>query len=195
MGLSPHALSTLEAVKDYLKISAADTEYDKVLERQVNAVSDLIENYCRRHFEKSLYTEKLSGNGKYELRLEQYPVSAISVITVNGTALLDAEIDFCPDNGAIYREALWLEGRRNIEVAYEAGYVLPKDDCAASPRDLPYDLEDACIELVAAKFNLRQEDAAGKKTRQVNDVGSTNYEKDIPDYIRAVLDRYKKVLL
>ena len=53
-------------------------------------------------------------------------------------------------------------------MVYEAGYVLPKDeDLQASPpiiRTLPYDLEDACIELVALKFNQRQEEAAGKVT-------------------------------
>jgi len=50
MALSAHALTTLAAVKDFLKIDNTDSQYDGLLERMINAASEAIEGYCQRSF-------------------------------------------------------------------------------------------------------------------------------------------------
>ncbi|MEN6325793.1 MAG: hypothetical protein ABFD18_06265 [Syntrophomonas sp.] len=193
MSLSQHALTTVDAVKEYLKIAINDTDYDKTIERQINAISEAIENYCIRHFEKAEYTEKYSGNDKDYLRLNQYPVNLITYIKVLDTEIDSTLYDYLNDSGILYNQDIWPSGKRNIEVNYDAGYVLPKDEDGEISRTLPYDLEDACIEMVAAKFNQRQEEAAGKLSRTQEEY-NVRYEKDIPAHIRQVLDRYRKVI-
>ncbi|OAT81101.1 head-tail connector protein [Desulfotomaculum copahuensis] len=209
MALSVHALTTLAAVKDFLKIEIDDNQYDTLLERMINAASEAIEGYCNRHFERGVYDELYRGNGRQLLGLNQYPVQAVTLVEANGARITDYQV--YKEEGMLYRLALWPAGAyftglvgdpvgstRNIRVLYEAGYVLPKDeDLQASPpiiRTLPYDLEDACIELVALKFNQRQEEAAGKVTRAQADY-QTTYQQDIPPRLRQVLDRHRRLVV
>ncbi len=209
MALSAHALTTLAAVKDFLKIDNTDSQYDGLLERMINAASEAIEGYCQRHFERASYNEWYRGNGRQMLVLSQSPIIQVILVELNNGAITDYEV--MADYGMLYRLALWpaygypagLVGDRvgssqNIRVVYEAGYILPKDeDLQASPpvvRTLPYDLEDACIDLVALKFNQRQEEAAGKVTRAQADY-QTTYQQDIPPRLRQVLDRYRRLVV
>lgn len=196
MALSRHALTTVATVKDFLRLASEDTEYNSLLERFINAVSEQVEGYCGRHFEKATYTEKYRGNNETELWLNQYPVIEVSYVKI-----LDEEITdgfSIEGEGILYRELGWPDnGKKSIEVSYTAGYVLPKDETVGPPaveRTLPYDLEDAVIELVAARFNLRQEDAAGKSSRIQEDF-NVRFEKNIPAHIAAILDKYKKVVV
>lgn len=163
MGYAANALTTLEVVKSYVLKDMTDTSKDNLLERLINAVSGFIEKYCDRKFGKATYTEKYRGNNRQLLRLNQYPVTAVTLVTIDGNAVNDYEI--LAEEGMLYRENLWtwtgysigLVGedagsKRNIEVQYTAGYVLPKDEnLQANPpivRTLPYDLEQACILMV-----------------------------------------------
>lgn len=50
------ALTTLSNVKSYLGIENSDTTYDAFLTRLINAVSESIELYCNRHFDRDVYS-------------------------------------------------------------------------------------------------------------------------------------------
>lgn len=180
MPLSTHALTIIETVKSFIGIPVSDTSKDALLEILINAASERIERYCGRHFEKATYTEKYRGNGRQKLLLEQYPIISVTSVTVHGGLLDAAEYEIIAQEGALYREALWpwsgytvglvgeLAGsKRNIEVTYAAGYILPKDDGTGTPpvtRDLPYDLEMACVQFVAYIYGGK--DGAGKNSEQ-----------------------------
>lgn len=202
MALSPHALTTVQAVKDYLRIAPEDTSNDSSLERQINAVSEWLERYCNRHFEKSIYTELHIGHGRENLLLEQYPILSVESITVNENAVSASEYEIRSEEGILYRERLWpaksflegldwdpIQGKRNIEVVYTAGYVLPKDDSTETPRTLPYDLEDACIQLVAIRHEKRGSEHLSSET-----IGplKSDFIDGIPPHIESVLNKYKK---
>lgn len=201
MPLSNHALTTYAAVKEYLKLSTDDEQNS--LERMINAVSEMIEKYCDRHFEKATYTEKYRGNNRQLLRLNQYPVLSVASVTIDGDAADDYEI--LSEEGMLYREDLWtwtgysigLVGedagsKRNIEVQYTAGYVLPKDDGNPDSRTLPYDLEDACIQLVAIRHEMR-----GSEHMKSERIGplTSDFVEDIPSHIRRVLDKYRRLVI
>lgn len=206
MSLSAHALTTYEAVKEYLKLS--DDTQKNFIERMINVVSDFIEGYCGRHFEKATYIEKYRGNGRQKLLLNQYPIVSVTSVTVNGGLLDASEYEILAEEGALYCETLWpwsgysvgLVGEpagntRNIQVQYVAGYVLPKDDGLGTPpavRNLPYDLEDACIELVAIRYEMRGSEHMKRET-----IGplTSEFIQDIPSHIKTVLDKYKRLVV
>ncbi|MFZ5688670.1 MAG: phage head-tail connector protein [Bacillota bacterium] len=206
MPLLPHALTTYEAVKEYLKLS--DDTQKSSIERMINAVSEFIEGYCDRHFEKATYTEKYRGNGRQKLLLNQYPVTAVTSVTVNGTTVDPAEYEVLSEEGILYNDGLWpwtgyyvgligepTGSKLGIEVQYTAGYVLPKDDGTGTPpavRNLPYDLEDACIELVAIRYEMRGSEHMKRET-----IGplTSEFIQDIPEHILKVLNKYKKLVV
>lgn len=201
---SPHALTTLTAVKDQLRLR--DDAQDLFLMRNINAVSDVIARYCGRHFERADYVERYRGHSRQRLMLNQYPVLAVTGVRVDGSDLSPEEYVVLADEGVLYHETGWpwsghfagLVGeptapRLNIEVEYTAGYVLPKDeDPEANPpvvRTLPYDLEDACISLVAVRYEMRGSEHMRRET-----IGplTSEFLDGAPARIRDVLDHYRK---
>lgn len=171
MPLSDHALTTLSAVKMELEIPQSYNDEDAYLERLINSASASIENYCNRHFEKRDITKKYKGSGSRELILDHYPVNSVSNLIIDEESKDDYELVNGGKNGILYRDDGFPVIRRgtggivndpvvntekyNIEVTYNAGYVLPKDATEENPRTLPYDLEDMVIEAVAARHARR----------------------------------------
>jgi hypothetical protein len=100
----------------------------------------------------------LDGTGTDVLTLPERPVSAISAISVEGTALASTEFKFNSATGDVYRVAsatdyekpnrlVWTWGRRNVSVTYSHGYAAA---------DLPRDVRIAALGI-AARILLRLE--------------------------------------
>lgn len=214
MALSAHALTTIETVKNFIGIPASDITKDSLLEFLINAASERIEKYCSRHFEKATYIEYYRGHERQRLLLNQYTIISVTSVELNGGALASTEYEI-EDAGAgiLYRETGWpwkgysigLVGEpgvstRNIKVVYVAGYVLPKDATAENPRTLPYDLEQACISLVAHLYGGKE--GAGKVSEQQG-VVRTDYEKlvrgvgilPLPPEVAALCESYRKPVI
>jgi len=153
------ALTTLELVKSELNIS--DTSQDSYLTRQINVVSEKIANYCNRNFRKQTYNdEKYTGNDLLELNLDNYPITSVTEIKISDNEIELTDIEIESESGILYYEKLFKSSGyvcgisrhkdqriKNVTITYEAGYQLPDQ----VDRDLPYDLEDACInEIVNA---------------------------------------------
>ena len=165
MALIDNALTTVDAVKEYLKITVAT--YDSQIEQLINSVSALIKTFCDRKFGKNTYTEKIKGNSSTVIIVYEYPIIEISSIKVDDEEITDYELeDKDKEIGIIYRESCWnskylyygiipevVDRLRNIEIEYTAGYVLPKDDLNPDARNLPHDLEDICFRIIADYFN------------------------------------------
>lgn len=215
--MSSHALTTVETVKTYLGIPAADTSKDEFFKILINAASERIEKYCGRHFEKANYTEKYRGNNRQLLRLNQYPIISVALVKINGSTLDPSDYEILPAEGMLYRESLWswsgyvqgLVGEPvgsvlNIEVQYTAGYILPKDEnLQTSPpvvRTLPYDLELACIAFVAYIYGGR--DGAGKASEQQG-AWQVEYAKltldantlPLPPEVMALCEGYRRLVV
>lgn len=84
-----------------------------------------------------------------------------------------------------------------VRVVYDAGYVMPS---AVSGRNLPLDIEDACILLVRRKIDqLRESENPRLKSEAITgigswtfDIASVTWEGGLPSDVRAILDRYKR---
>lgn len=168
--LAKHALTTIEALKRELQIAVEDTSQDETLARFINAASDAIRAFCNRDFAKARRSETKQGSGGPSLLLKAYPVIEIHSAKVNGKPVRDYSFDKA--TGVLWRDAGWPRSETpNVEVEYTAGYVTPaqSDDDETLERDLPHDLEEACI-ITAATWASAQgtpRDAVSLQVEQV----------------------------
>lgn len=218
MALSPQALTTVANVKTYLGIS--DTSQDATIEQLINSVSDDIACRCNRVFLSAERTEKLVGNGRQTLLLTYYPITDVKSVAVNDTALTEVtDFDVLADEGSLFKiEGVWpkLENyqmlrppyipeipfadenslKRNIEVVYTAGYILPyqaSDGETPVVSTLPYDLEMACIKMVAADINRKGSEH--EKSENLGPLQSAFLDNDYSDSVLSVLERYKRPVI
>ena len=193
-----------------------------VLERQILAASAAIERYCNRAFRKLAVTERLYGSGSRRLVVPRTPiVGTITSITDDG-ATVDATTYRVEDAnaGIIVGDALWhrppehvVEGSVGQEpvngtgewlfvVSYTGGYVLPGD--SSGTRNLPEEIEEACIATVASLYRRRGNDGTiasealgdysvgygGLNTAIGRGLGGI-----ITDAYMAILDRYRRPVM
>jgi hypothetical protein len=157
MPLSANALTTLDAVKEYLKIDSTILVDDTRIEGLINACSTAIENYCRRTLHQITYTNEMyDGNNTRYLNLKNYPATAVTQVQVNGV-VIDPSNYVLKDHGVLVRigpypntftglsmsrfNTVWNRGDYNISVSYTAGYAI-----------IPDDIELACKMYVASIF-------------------------------------------
>lgn len=173
MALSANALTTVATMEDELGITAGSATAR--LERLIAVASDIIERYCARKFGKATaIVENVKGQGGNLLILSRSPIIQVSSIKLDGELVDPATYELKTEHkaaGMVWRDAGWAwtassfnamtpvdaagMEKRSYEVTYDAGYVLPKEN---SGRDLPYDLEQACIELVTSLYRGRGRD-------------------------------------
>ena len=168
MALSQYALTTLQTIKDELGIT--DTSLDGFLERKINSMSEAIEKYCGRYFAKRTVTVKLPAPSGLDLILPDYPITTVSEVKLDGTAITDYEV--YGDTGQLWRETGWsteyyrrgiaqdlvLSTEKIIEVTYTTGYVTETQATANNPRTLPYELENYCIDAVKVEYYKKDVD-------------------------------------
>jgi len=183
-----------------------DYSKDKLLERNINSVSGMVSKYCNRRFIADTYTEYYKGHGRQKLVLNQYPVNYITSVKVDSAALT-AGTDYVTsdqtylDQGIIFKNNGWtwygyltgLVGEPtapvdNIEVVYSAGYTLEPE----ASRTLPFDLEDACISMVADLYNEQQQGNVGLKQLTQGKLSYTFNNESLLQQHSSVLDSYKK---
>lgn len=194
MALASNALTTVERLKQFNGIAEADTSQDFKLEFLINSASQEIENILGRKLKKSEYAEKIKGNNRLTIQTANYPLLEVESISVNGSIVVDTDYSFY-ESGIIEGIRPWgasglhygisnfmVQQSKNIEIAYTAGYVLPKDETAEEPRTLPYDIEAALFSMINGAMALT-DGAAGLKTFSISDV---RWEWD-KDYMRSIL--------
>jgi len=176
------ALTTLTAVKDALQLTV-DT-YDALLERMIRAASDAISQYAGRVYARQDYVETLPGNDWPHLALTNTPIVGTPTILIDSEPVTDFVVQDA-DAGMLYREVGWVREawvgwaverytlpsteQHNVNVTYTAGYLLPGED----DRNLPYDVEEACIITVCAWHRKEQRGGGDVQSRKVGDLAIT----------------------
>jgi hypothetical protein len=179
MPLAENALTTLEAVKEYLKIPIGTTVDDTKLEDLINSCSTAIENYCGRKFKEQSFDEECDGTGTKYILLEQYPVKSINTVSVDDIILDSSEYKFKKNNGVLIRNnTVWPRGDINTNVSYIAGLS-----------EIPADLELACRHFVMSFFKA---DVASFSTTFSE--GFVFRPEAMPAQVKALVSPYKKVV-
>lgn len=204
--LAANALTSLAAVSEDLGITLGTDKSQ--LARFINAASDMIEGYCNRKFARTVVVEeKVAGRGEKTLLVERAPLVSIEEISYDGTALDEDGYEIHNAGaGIIYNKfSVWswdtpyVQGasatpypaaeRKLYAVSYTGGFLLP---CADS-RDLPYDLEQACIDLVVSKYNRKGEDP-NIKSEKISKWSATYGDWMIPPRVQAILNIYRRAV-
>lgn len=166
-------LCSLEDLKWHLNITRAtdDTQLGNLILR----ATAFIERYCDREFMSREHTEYHTGDGTARLKLNHFPVTAISSIADSSEFATfsyddgdEHEYWDCEyDNGIVQLlyEAFPKYPPRAIEVIYTAGYATA-----------PEDLKQLCVELAAARYHQRNRQ--GIVSTNITGAAQTTYRND-----------------
>ena len=194
--LSEHALTTIDTVRAQLGLGPEDMSQDAMLARMINGASDAIRTYCDRDFARAQRIDRLEGSGGRVLLLPLYPVLQVESVTADGTPVPVEEYDVDAQGGRLIRRGgSWPGGPGlTVEVIYEGGYITPEQARnGLGERNLPYDLEEACIATVMSWFSRRNTppDVQSFWVEQIR-VNFDTQREWLPTPVRRILDRYRR---
>jgi hypothetical protein len=177
-GAGPRDLCRLRAVKEWLNVKTPDT--DAVLQRLITFESRTIENHIGRPVLPEGRRDTVIGYGGVTVMPPATPIRHIDSVTVDG-----APVAVNHDGLTVWRRdgLSWPRGAR-IEISYTAGL-------AADAADPPFDIEQACIELVA--FRFRERDHVGMASKAVAGETTAYVTRPMPQSVEARLAPYRKV--
>lgn len=176
-------------MKTYLAISGA--EHDSLLNSLIPAVSEAIENYCRRRFAQESLVEYYDG-GSFSIILARFPVLSIDSVYTDpsgqlnpGTLISSDSYVLYPDPGLlILHSGKFPSGKRAVKVSYTAGYAT-----------IPDDLKQSATMLVSAWFIRARQGADGISSESIADYSVSFGPKRLPPAVRSVLDFYRLQVL
>ena len=179
-------LTTLIDVKAWLGIPTGTTTDDTMLSALVTSVSAWIQSYIERQLLTASYTELRSGSGGKALVLNQYPVTAVSALTIDGVAIT-ARTSFGSAGYYLANNTLYLDGgltftkgNANISIDYTAGYATA-----------PADIAQAAKQLVALKY--RERERIGQVSKSVAGETVSFDIKALPHDVKSILESYNRV--
>lgn len=193
---------------------------DDTIIMYINGASSAIESYIGYSLGNQPYLEMKRGRGGRKLVLDNYPITSLESINVNGSEWDLAPIRIQKEKGMLihtqqnfpqeitkvstFLDPHFEETVYNIIVEYQAGYILPKDATPETPSNLPFDIQMICLRILSNLIK-EQEVGAGKnllmKREQIGD-WYAEYEQetatnDGTQILSAdsmkVLDIYKRV--
>lgn len=177
-------LTTTAKVKAWAGIKTSDD--DALIASLVAAYSAYIQTWLNRQILSAQYTETRSGNGGAQMVFADYPVTAVSMVKVDGREIQRASAVGVAgyrftSTKLILAGYAFTKGDANVELAYAAGFA-----------DVPDDLEQACNELVALRYKER--DRIGHQSKSLAGETVSFIVKDFPDSVRTILNNYRKVV-
>ena len=201
-------LTTVQRVSDELSSPDGTAPDDELLGNFIDEASAFIERYTGFRFPQETIVEKLGSDGGHRLVLSRRPIKSITSIKFKGTLvdssvyeIEDAMAGFVWRNDSKWQNTIEVAGGivnklygpalEYYEVEYVAGYILPGDTTGA--RDLPYEIERACIELCKLYYYRQKADPMVRRER----VGDSfvwyqdSGDRSLPPHIKAILDRWK----
>ena len=205
--LANNALTTLDRMKLMLSL---DDETDErtctLIELLINKASSWVEQQVGRPLGKNTYREFYEADGQQELVTLKYPIVSVDYVKEAGRLVPPERYDYgqTANIGVIYRDDGWLragyrrglandiiETKRNIEVCYTAGYVLPKDATNEEPQTLPADLEGLVWDMVSQAYANMQNGSQGLKSFSISDVSWT-FDKSTPAAWLQIVNLYRR---
>ena len=205
--LANNALTTLDRMKLMLSL---DDETDErtctLVELLINKASSWVEQQVGRPLGKNTYREFYEADGQQELVTLKYPIVSVYYVKEAWSIVPPELYDYgqTANIGVIYRDDGWLragyrrglandiiETKRNIEVCYTAGYVLPKDATDEEPQTLPADLEGLVWDMVSQAYANMQNGSQGLKSFSISDVSWT-FDKSTPAAWLQIVNLYRR---
>lgn len=172
-------------------VTAIDNAADPFLSRLISAASNAILRYIGRAALKSqAYTETRDGHGGSRLTCRNYPVTAVTSVSVDGVAVPasvagSAGYTFDQD-GINLIGSVFTQGLSNVSLSYTAGYT------PGSSHELNV-LEQACLELCAQKWVRRGH--VDQSSVSQNGGSMVFSQRDMPAEVKSLIQSFKSVAL
>lgn len=212
MALSDKALTTVARMESELSITSASSTLEPLIEE---ASEEIQQTAGRWFYRNSGHAESVPGYGGRYLRVSDHlPIVSVSAITYDGDTVNSSTYDIHDSEaGEIVSDGTWswtatestditrdpIVGTEEAlyEVTYTGGWITPKqDDDGVGSRNLPYDIERACIDLVKALYYQRTIDPSvqSKKVSKgsVTYSGGSGAMSHLPPRTRQVIQRYQR---
>lgn len=179
----PADLTTVAAVAAFLSQDPAQDA--SLLQNLVSAVSVFIQSWTGCVFAPADYSEIRNGNGREGLAFTYGPVTAVISVSIDGQTIAASAGWPCAgysfDESTLHLSgSCFTRGRRNVQITYSAGYTT-----------IPLDVAQACIELVAVHYKLRDKSGLVSEAAMQQ---TTNYlQTDMPASARVMLNPYRRV--
>lgn len=192
-------LCTLADLRTYLQIPEADTEQDPHLQNLITRATAFIYSLTRRTILSTDHTEYCSGDGTNTLELNNYPVTAVTLIedSLSGNAdfsFTDSDLneefgyedsgELMLLSGDLFHKPSSAYPPRNYKVIYTAGFPTA-----------PEDLRQVCVELAAGKYYPGEKQRLGIATKTFGGETVTYRMDDLSPAQRMVIDLYIRPII
>ena len=182
MTASPYDLTDLATLKSYINTGSSD---DTLLQRLLTAASYAIESYLSRDIISKSYTKVFDGSGGRAIVPPDFPITAVASVVVDGVSIPAASS--VTGSGFYFNEnMIMLNGYSfnknwgNVTITYTAGYTT-----------IPPDIVQACVGTVQYWLNDRQR--GGEVSRSMGGQTINYSQKDMPAWVKTILDQRKRV--
>lgn len=165
-------------------LSLAAGQDDALLQTLCTAASAFVLSALNRNLLEATYTETRNGHGGDRLPLYQYPVTAVSSVTIDGVAIPPAPgalaSGYVFDDKMVYLRGYCFScGAQNVVIEYTAGLAA-----------VPFDIAQATVEIVALKYKRRLNLEVSGKTLNGETINFS--QADIPASAKSVLQNYMR---
>ena len=200
--LATNALTTVDRMKLMLGLpDEIDDRTKEIIEMLINRASAWVEQQLGRHLSKQDYHQWYDADGQQELVTLEYPIVQVEYVKVEGALIDPRTYDYgqTKDIGVIYRDIGWpklgyrrglafdvVAPKRQIEVSYTAGYVLPKDATEENPQTLPADLEGLIWDMVSQIYTNLQNGSQGLTSFSISDVHWVFDKSTHPEWVQLI---------
>ncbi len=181
----PNDLAVVSDAQLYLGVLAPQDP--DLLQTLITAASTFIQSILGYNIAPASYTETRNGHGRLSMALRYRPIISVESLTIGTIAQVPSpgygQTGYSFDANRLYlTNGNFHFGQRNINVTYTAGYATT-----------PADLKQACVELVALKYALRQK--AGLVSESAMQQVTAYSQRDMPASVATAIQPYKTVFL
>jgi hypothetical protein len=190
MAAAPDDLCTLADIKAWLPNQGNND--DVTLQSLItNASLQVLQYIDRLHILASVLgalTENYDGNDSDRLLPHQFPIIAVSGVSIDGTTVQQSTSPTTPGflwdaRRILLRGFRFCRGVQNIQLSYTAGYST-----------VPLDLKQAAIEAFALAY--RQRVRIGEKSNSMGGQVTIAYDmSDVPPRSMSVFNQYRRLAL
>lgn len=179
--------TTLAEVKQWLGIPTINTTDDALITALISGYTAHVKDWLSRDILSASYTDTYDGFGGNTQPLSEYPVTAVSSVSVNGVAIPPAGSSFTTpgyrfsSTAVILQGYKFTEGSANVAVSYTAGFAT-----------VPPAIARAVCELVA--FRYREKDRIGLNSKTLSGEITSFITDEYPKSVKFLLTQYKKMV-
>jgi hypothetical protein len=181
---------TVEELQNYANVYG-----DAVLQQNyIDSAEGIISAYLGYSPTLHSYHQLFNGSGTNELQLKAKPISTIVSIIINGESIPLSEF-YNTNDEFIYYSKIFPEGKRNIEIEYDAGFGITPDDDQINKDYVPSIIKMTVLRI-AALLQTESDGNIGISSKSFADSGTRNFINTVNfDKYLIQLSHYKLIVI